>query len=75
MKLGPGVRMGGYALIKDPYEKVEGNEKFKKWKRAFNPIGQELQSVVESDLWGRGEGTEGIRPRVTTRGRQSSTIY
>lgn len=43
MTLGEGLYVDSYWLNKDPFERVEGEEKFKKWKRVFDRIEQELQ--------------------------------
>ena len=42
MTLGQDVYVDAYALNKDPFERVEGDEKFRKWKRVFDRIEQEL---------------------------------
>ena len=43
MTLGEGLYVDSYWLNKDPFERIEGNEKFKKWKKEFDRIEQELQ--------------------------------
>ncbi|KAL8830673.1 MAG: hypothetical protein Q9191_001298 [Dirinaria sp. TL-2023a] len=43
MTLGQDVYVDAYALNEDPFERVEGDEKFKKWKRVFDRIEQQLQ--------------------------------
>ena len=42
MTLGQDVYVDAYALNKDPFERVEGEEKFKKWKKVFDRIEQEM---------------------------------
>lgn len=43
MTLGQDVYVDAYALNKDPFERVEGEEKFKKWKKVFDRIEQEMR--------------------------------
>lgn len=43
MTLGQDVYVDAYALNKDPFERLEGDEKFKKWKRVFDRIEQEIK--------------------------------
>ena len=42
MTLGQDVYVDAYALNKDPFERLEGDEKFRKWKKVFDRIEQEL---------------------------------
>ena len=43
MTLGETLYVDSYWLNKDPYERIEGEEKFKKWKKVFDRIEQELE--------------------------------
>lgn len=43
MKLGYDVYVDAFKLNKDPFERVEGKEQFRTWKRVFDRIEQELQ--------------------------------
>lgn len=38
-----GLYVDSFLLNKDPFERVEGDEKYKKWKKVFERIEQELQ--------------------------------
>ena len=42
MTLGQDVYVDAYALNKDPFERVEGEEKFRRWKKVFDRIEEEL---------------------------------
>ena len=42
MTVGEGGYVDAYALNRDPFERVEGDEKFRKWKRVFDRIEEEL---------------------------------
>lgn len=43
MTLGEGLYVDSHWLNKDQFERIEGDEKFKQWKKVFDRIEQELQ--------------------------------
>ena len=43
MTLGEDVYVDSYWLNRDPYERVDGDEKFKQWNKVFEGIEQELK--------------------------------
>lgn len=43
MTLGEGLYVDSHWLNKDPFERIEGDEKFKQWKKVFERIEQEMQ--------------------------------
>lgn len=42
MKLGRGRYVDSVRINKDPYEMVDGDQKFRAWKKVFDQIGKEL---------------------------------